>query len=362
MRLAQLARKVEVKPAEIRTFIKDKFNVELDKDPNIKIEEEHVKAVMDNFKVEEVVPEVKVEKKAVKKTEKKAEKKTEEKVAKKETKPKAKSVKKEKPVLVKSDDVSVKTSDEEAEVFPKADDVKTNTSDLKEDKKVVSINYEDPTEGKDVVADENTVFEAVEVNRDAELIAAKVEKLQGLKVVGKIDLGTDEPEPEEEDLPTIDAIENEIDALDGDVDTSEFPDMNGAQEMSDEKAAIFAELDAAMDNPSDQKVKKVANTAAEVKENIEEEEEDSIYKNDRGEYRFTPEQKRNREISLANKAKRERDERMKKNKAQHYQQNVAAKVQTPVKKKKAVKTEKKKAASKEEPKGAWKKFLRWLND
>ena len=41
----------------------------------------------------------------------------------------------------------------------------------------------------DEAAEEDpTSFEEVEVDEDAELIAAKVEKLEGLKVVGKIDL------------------------------------------------------------------------------------------------------------------------------------------------------------------------------
>lgn len=352
MRLAQIARKVNKKPTEIRTFINSKFKIELDSDPNIKLEDDYVNAILEEFHIEEVVEEVKtVEKPKAKAAPKKKAEKVEE-------------VVEEEPVLVKSDDISVKTK--EAEIFPKADDVKTNTQDLKEapaKKKVVEIKY-DETEGDAVKSDEEpTSFEEVEVDREAELIAARVEKLEGLKVVGKIDLGTDDPEPEEEELPTAEAIESEIDALDGDVDTSEFTELAKGEELSDEKAAIFAELDAAMDSPEDNQVKTVSNEAAEVSENVEEEEY-SIYKNARGIYRWTTEQKQKRQVLMATKAEELKKKRLKKKKQLHYQENVAAKVKPPKKKNvnKPTKKQVKEQKQKEQPKGVWQKFLAWLND
>jgi translation initiation factor IF-2 len=358
MRLAQIARKVDRKPTEIRSFISTKFNVDLDSDPNIKLEDEHVNAILEEFKVEEVVEESVV--------------KAKEEVEEIEIDPTietdvdalkevAENTETE-PLLVKSDDIAVKTKEEDSEIFPKADDVKTNTKDLAEkaEKEVVEINYNE-TEDESKPQDEDPAsFDEVEVDREAALIAAKVEKLEGLKVVGKIDLGTDEPEPEEEELPTIDAIENEIDQLDGDTDTSEFTELGAGEDLSDEKAAIFAELDAQMESSGTEEVKQVTNDVVEVAENIEEEEY-SIYKNKRGEYRFTAEQKANRKKSLQVRAEKERIERVKRKKEEYYKQNVAVKVQPP-KKKKTSKPKKEKQVKKEEPKGFWQKFLNWLND
>ena len=63
----------------------------------------------------------------------------------------------------------------------------------------MSIKHAEGEEPDEAVEEDPTSFEEVEVNREAELIAAEVDKLEGLKVVGKIDLS--EPEPEEEELP-----------------------------------------------------------------------------------------------------------------------------------------------------------------
>ena len=60
MRLAQIARKVQVKPSEIRSFVKKTFDMELDVDPNIKLADEQVAAILEEFKVEEVEPVVEV--------------------------------------------------------------------------------------------------------------------------------------------------------------------------------------------------------------------------------------------------------------------------------------------------------------
>ena len=164
--------------------------------------------------------------------------------------------------------------------------------------------------------------------------------------------------------PTVDAIEDEIDNLDGDVDTSTFPDLT-EESSDDEKDAIFAELDAQMDKKQGvQKVKQVTNEASEVNENIEvEDEESSIYKNARGIYRFTSEQRSNREKSLAIKAEKARIKAQKEKKKRHYQETVVPKVKSQPKKRKD-RPAKKSAAKeqKEAPKGMWQKFLRWLND
>lgn len=352
MRLAQIARRVDTKPQDIRNFIKDKFDIELDADPNTKLEDEQVNAILDHFRTEEPKVDEPVK-------HPKAETKTE-------------LIEEEIDHSIDTDIDSLKELAEEEVEEPKIDLPEIAASSQPADqaakteqeqpKKVVEIKYADKDEPVEDTESDTKSFEPVEVDTEAELIAAKAEKLAGLKVVGKIELG--DPEPKEEDLPTVDAIEAEIDELDGDLDTSAFPDATSSSEDK-EKEAIFAELDAQMEKGlSRGTVKKVSNEAEEVKNNIEfEEDENSIYKTKRGDYRFTAEQKQNRAKSLAVKAENDRIEAQKKKKKRYYQENVATKVKPQVKKpKQKVARKKKSNQTSEQPKGIWQKFLAWLND
>ena len=374
MRLAQLARKVKVKPAEIRNFIKDEFNVELDNDPNVKIEEDHVTAVMDKFQIidepapeklkkkpaeAEKVEDVKEEIEPNKEVDIEVESSTDNKESLEETKEE----------LKESEDAVPAAAHDASEAHEKVEPSKA--------KKVVKIKHEEGEEAaKQPKEEESENFEPVEVDPDADLISAEVERLEGLKVVGKIDLGQDKETEklmnEEVELPSSEEVESEIDELDGDVDTSDFPEI-AEQEDNEEKEAIFAELDAQMESGQQSKVKKAPAAKAEaVKDNMEDEDEEefSIYKNKRGEYRFTLEQKKNREKSLFEKKQRERIEREKEKKKRHYEENIAPKVKkknkAKKKKKKKVeakrKTEQKVQGKKQEPKGLWQRFLNWLND
>ena len=164
---------------------------------------------------------------------------------------------------------------------------------------------------------------------------------------------------EDVSLPSADSIEDEIDGLDKDVDTSEFTDLTENAD-EDEKAAIFAELDAAMAQTNAAKVKKVKKVESPV-----DEDEDSIYKDRNGIYHFSSEQKVNRKKSMAEKAIRDKARIQKEKKARHYEKNVAPKVKPVRKKKKAAPIAKSKdaeKASKNETKGLWGKFLNWIND
>ncbi|MBD3638202.1 MAG: hypothetical protein HUJ25_12690 [Crocinitomicaceae bacterium] len=361
MRLAQIARKVQIKPAEVRSFIKEKFGVELDSDPNIKLDDDQVNAVLEHFKVEDT--------EEVKQVEKEKEATVDEipidptvdtdiETLKEVAEEEAGDTTVEIPDVTSEDTSSSDTDD--------SDKAESDSEPESKERKVVPIQTaEGEDEDQEAKSEDPESFEEVEVDPDAEIITAQVDKLEGVKVIGKIDLLGDPP-PEEE-LPTSDAIEDEIDALDGEVDTSEFPDLT-EENTDEEKEAIFAELDAQMEQKTGKdEVKKVTNEASEVKENMDEEEEEySIYKDKQGRYRFTAEQKRNREVSLAQKAERDRIEALKKKKKRHYEKNVAAKVQKPPSKQKQNKNKSiKKAAEKsqkEEPKGLWQKFLNWLND
>ncbi|MEX1001402.1 MAG: hypothetical protein WDZ35_04740 [Crocinitomicaceae bacterium] len=368
MRLAQLARKVKTKPAEIRKFILDEFKVELDNDPNVKVEEEHEQAVLNTYKVAE-----KAEPKKIKK----------EKIQTEPVEEVDDHINEEIDTTVDTDLESLKEIAEEAEEAVEVEEVEEvapilpvedKESAVSPKKKVVSIEHDDEVETTDQKESTDTSdtenFEEVEVDPDADIIAARVDKLEGLKVVGKIDLSQDKEAEklmnEEVELPSAEKVESEIDELDGDVDTSDFPELT-EEEKDEEKEALFADLDAQMEDETKEKVKAVTKeTPAEVKENIEEEEEYSIYKNARGEYHFTLEQKKNRKKSVHEKKTRERIEREKEKKKRYYEEQVAAKVKPKQEKtkakKEAKKAERKIEGNKQQPKGLWQRFVHWLND
>jgi hypothetical protein len=361
MRLAQIARKVQTKPAEIRSFIKNKFDVELESDPNIKLDDKQVKAILEEFKVEGVVEE-KVEEVVVEKVIEEEEDEVDPTV---DTDISSLKELAEETIAKVAIPEIEKPLDEAKEVPEEFQEEKSKAKKKQAKKKSVEIVHADPESTDEAAEEDPSSFDEVAVDEDAELIAAKVEKLDGLKVVGKIDLTG--PPPEEEELPTAEAIEEEIDQLDDGVDTSGFTDLT-EENPDDEKDALFAELDAQMDGTTiDKEVKPVGNAAAaEVKENISEEEEEeySVYKDDRGEYHFSAEQKANRINSIAVKKEKAKIQAQKAKKARHYQENVASKSSIKPKKKKsqAAVAKAKKQEVKQAPKGPWKRFLRWLND
>ena len=360
MRLAQIARKVNAKPTEIRAFVKKEFNTELDKDPNIKIEDDQVAAILEHFKVEEAIvePEPEVIEQVVEEIEidpsidtdieslKEVAEVVEEKI--------------EIPEIIEEEIVEEEAVIE-AVVEEKVEEPK---------KKAVGIKHASPEELEALKAkkdDESSEFTAVAVDENAELIAAEIEKLDGLKVVGKIELEDDKETKkllnEEVELPSIDSVETEIDGLDGEVDTSEFPEL-GEGESDEDKEAIFAELDAAMESKSAGKVKPVK-PSAEISDNTEEDEEDSIFKDARGIYHFSSEQRANRRKSLEEKRSKDLAKAKKEKKARHYKETVAPKVKPKKKKAPSKKAEQKREAEiakKEAPKGLWGKFLNWIND
>lgn len=359
MRLAQIARKVSKNPSEIRSFIKKEFNIELDKDPNIKIEDEQVTAILEHFKVEEP-EEVDVKKEVVASV-----------VEEIEIDP---NIETDIESLKEVAEV-VEEKIEIPEVVKEEKPVEAATEKEKEEKeakkKVVGIKHASPEELEELKAkkeEETTEFKAVEVDKNAELIAAEIERLEGLKVIGKIELEDDKETKklmnEEVELPTADSVESEIDNLDGELDTSEFPDL-GEGESDETKEAIFAELDAQMENKAAQKVKSgTSKPAREITENTDED-EDSIYKDSKGIYHFTSEQRANRRKSLEEKRAKELAKKQKEKKARHYKENVAAVAQPKKKKAPSKRAEKKiaaKQAKKDAPTSLWGKFVNWLND
>lgn len=333
MRLAQLSRKVNTNTEEILKFLKSELNVELENDPNAKIEDEHVDAVLAQFQppiVEEDLPE------PVASSEEEAPAEEEE-------------VKEEVEEVI----APAETEDSPEEATP--------------EKEVIEAVNEETSEEESTTADdsEEQAFIEVEVDEDAPIIKAPKVQLEGIKVVGKIDLPTKAVEEEEEEiddtfdenasLPTAEEVEAEI-------------------EREEKAAALFAESgepDDLLDEleqsqkavSQDVKVgKTVVRKAKEVEENVEEEEY-SIYKDKRGNYRFTREQRENRAKRLKEVAVIQRQKAQKAKKEQHYKEMMETKAAPPVKKKpKKISKKSKDKEQKEAPKSAWGKFLRWLND
>lgn len=320
MRLAQIARKVGMTPTEIRRFIEGEFQVEIGNEPNYKLNEDQIDAVLQNFTPVEKEPEVAPKKEEIPPVET-----TVEEVV--ETVPEIAEVEATTPLEAETEapEVTEEIAVEAEAVIEEEDTADTGAEE-------VPAELETVTEDQD----EEAPFVEAEVDPDAELIKAPKIKLDGLKILGKIEL----PEKKE--------VEPE----------------KTEEELEAEEAEKIAALDAAMQSQA-QDVRKKGDSKADKKE----EQEVSEYKDKNGIYHFSHQQKVNREkrlIELDIKRKRENERNKKK---QHYQEMMQGREQkssVKAEKLKARKTaatkEKKAQKTTEAPKGLWAKFLRWLND
>ena len=330
MRLAQLSRKVNTSSDDILKFLKSELNVELENDPNAKIEDEHLDAVLANFQEpEEEVQEVE-EAPQTEETEETPEEMTAE----------------------AEPSQAEETTEEEEEEDSASQDT-------------VQIVHDDGSE-EATEEEEEKPFVEVEVDENAPLIKAEKPQLEGIKVVGKIDLPTKKSEEEagseevsEEfdenmSLPTAQEIEAEIER-----------EEKAAELMAEagDPDDLLAELEASQKSVSqDIKAgKTVVAKAKEVEENIDDE-ENSIYKDKRGNYRFTREQRENRAKRLKEVEAQKKEKALKAKKERHYKEMMESKAAPPKKKGKKKEKSATDKEKEEKPKSAWGKFLRWLND
>ena len=320
MRLAQIARKVGMTPTEIRRFIEGEFQVEIGNEPNYKLNENQIDAVLQNFTPVEKEPEVAPKKEETTPVETTVE-----------------EVNETVPEITETEAAIPQETGEE--VLEATKEIAPVTEGVIEEEEIAHNSAEDTTSDLEVYEadqEEDGPFIEAEVDPDAELIKAPKIKLDGLKILGKIEL----PEKKE--------VEPE----------------KTEEELEAEEAEKIAALDAAMQSQA-QDIRKKGDSKADKKEA----QEVSEYKDKNGIYHFSHQQKINREkrlIELEIKRKRENERNKKK---QHYQKMMQGREQ-----KKSVKAEKikarKTAATKEKkaqktteaPKGLWAKFLRWLND
>ena len=269
MRLGQLARKLDTKPAAIIEFVKANYGIALENDLNTRIEDEHAQA------------------------------------------------------FAESVNGTLYTMTEETEANESVLDQETNSSTIEKETTVAEPSvepihvpievphYHTATDEKnEAILDP---FIPLPVDPDAELIKAPKIKLEGLKVLGKIEL----PETKKEIQPEADSTE------------------------------VAA--------------KKRGNKSADTIES-EDEFENSIYKDKNGIYHFSQTQKENRKNSLA-RIKNEKQEQLRKQKqVKHYQQATQSDKKTISKKKETNKKQKPTPQAKPVRKGLWGKFLNWLND
>jgi hypothetical protein len=180
---------------------------------------------------------------------------------------------------------------------------------------------------------EKDPFIPLPVDPDAELIKAPKIKLDGLKVVGKIEL------PQKKQKEEIVAVE-------------ENSELVQAEVSPDQVETVVKES-----QPAKSRNKKTATVP-------EEEEEYSIYKDKKGIYHFSKTQKDNRKNSLERIKREKIEEQRKISKVKHYKQIASSEKPVAVntrKNKKQAERQLKKQTETVQRKGIWGKFINWLN-
>lgn len=310
MRLGQLSRKLDIKPTEIREFIRNEFKIEIDLDLNTRIEDLHADAITAKFeKKSEPVQTIQ-----------------------KSTPP----IQKEETAEPEFNSVAevIEATEKEHPVHAPIEIPHYHEAHHSAQKENETLEATVEKESEKVVEDPRA-FIPLPVDPDAELIKVPKIKLEGLKVVGKIEL----PKKKEKEV----ANETPVDELN--------PEVTEDMVSGDQATAVSS-------------VKKERRSKPVVVQNNDDEEY-SIYKDKNGIYHFSQTQRENRKNSLE-RLKREKQEALRKaKKSQYYQQLVETekKVESPkVKAKKQAQKESKSQPQKPVRKGLWGKFLNWLND
>lgn len=275
MRLGQLSRKLEIKPSEIRSFIQDEFNITIENDLNAKIDDQFVNALESKFAKPVVIST----------QEKKAEKVVN--------------------VEIPEEKNSIE-SVEQTEIVNEVSPVIEPAIEV-----IPAVDIHETTEQ----VESNEKFEPLPVDPNAELIKAPKIKLDGPKVLGKIEL------PEIEKKVTPEKTEE------------------SETKSSRKKGQKYTE--------------------------DEEDEAYSIFKDKNGIYHFSQTQRQNRINSLERIKLEKIEAKRKQKKAKHYREivqsdKVNANSATKKVKKQSHKTNHE-SQKKMERKGLWGKFLNWLN-
>ncbi len=323
MRLGQLSRKLDIKPTEIREFIRNEFKIEIDLDLNTRIEDSHADAITAKFE-KKVEPAQQIKKSTAHIQSEETEEKEFHSVA--------EVIEAEKEEHVVHSPIEVPHYHEAHHAVKKEVELESIKNSEKETEKIV---------------DDPRAFIPLPVDPDAELIKVPKIKLEGLKVVGKIEL----PKKREKEVEAvIESPTSELDAVATETITETVESSEGMP-TEEVKAETLKQQ------------KKARQPKASVLQNNDDVEY-SIYKDKNGIYHFSQAQRENRKNSLE-RLKREKQEALRKTKkSQYYQQLVETekKIESPkVKAKKQAQKEAKKQPEKVVRKGVWGKFLNWLN-
>ncbi len=358
MRLAQIARKVGMTPQEVRRFLEKEFELNIGNEPNYKLDDSQVDAVLSEFPIPEVIEEpvktitkateisqaITIEEEEISVTAFGQEViSTEEERIEETLAEESLSTPIEEPLLeTVEENIEAEAVSEASE--EKAEEMVHESITPSREANVVEIDYD----REEVENTENQNFQEVAVDPNAELIKAPTVKLDGLKILGKIELPSTKKVDEEE----------------------------SEEDLVEKESDVIAELDAAMQSqvqdikPSEVVKPRTPKKIVHTNDNIDESEEFSIYKDKRGNYRFTLEQRANRAKSLAEAQERKKLEIEKEKKRRHYEKIAAQRKESlnsssskKEKSKKVVAREQKKQLQqKPKPTSLWGKFVHWLND
>jgi hypothetical protein len=285
MRLGQLSRKLKVKPQEIVTFIAENFSSTVEVHPNSKIEDDFIAKIEEHFKLTEN-PEKEGEKDSIEEATLASADHVEQTESKDERQIESEEIVED---TIVEEELEVPADNNTSESTDKAESAKENTD-------------------KDISQNEGIQEEDLNLV-DGVVKAPKVE-VEGIKVVGKIDL----PEKKE---PAAEVEEGE---------SPEQPE----------------------------------NSKETVKPNKKRRERKKRSKRKKPE--ISLEEQKRRELEAYEKEKAAIKEAEKRKKKKHYEQKVAKQKTSVTKQKKKTKsTQKKETTSDSAPATLWGKFIKWLN-
>jgi hypothetical protein len=354
MRLGQISRKLNLRPIQIRDFIRDKFQVEIDIDLNTKLEDNYIEALQKKY---EPTPQIDLfqETPKIATTVKVDHEDQDDRWSKKA----AELIKSKKEAAAKAEaekSAAESTSTEEISTLPV---IAESTASATEEKVETIVLSENKT------TDQLDPFTPRRVDPEAELIKAPNTKLEGPKVVGKIVLPPTKKELEAAAKAEADALAQELAAAavaasetDSSIEVNVEGDEDNADDTNSDELLTSDKTVAHKTAKRDPISKKIAAMQA-----SEMDEEWSPFKDKKGIYHFSREQKDNRRKSLERIKVDKTDEVKKRAKSSYYQQNFKPEPKEIVAKKK----EKKEAVSKKvkepkpERKGIWGKFRNWLD-
>jgi len=357
MRLGQISRKLNIRPIQIRDFIRDKFQVEIDTDLNTKLEDNYIEALQNKFDTTPKVDLISQETSFTSQKKELVEAEEEDRWSKKAAE------------LIKAKKAETTKSTIE-KIFADVDIVKEETADPliieeKVDTKIELIQEksENAITAEELTADGFDPFTPRRVDPDAVLIKAVNVKLEGPKVVGKIVLP---PTKKELEAAEVEARAREEELVAASVAVAETDATVEVSTDGIEENETILETSISLDpevKPESIKSDPISKKMATM-QGADLDEEWSPFKDKNGIYHYSREQKQSRQKSLECIKFSKKGEQKKRAKSSYYQQNFKPETKEIVAKKKEKKemiSKKSKNSETVVSKGIWGKFVNWLN-